>query len=103
MKFFAGPVFVIRPRLERDEPDGDGGTRTVVFDARSTTGFNIGVGPGFTIRLGRRFSMSLDFDVSFDGRIEGGVGIYGGKLSFGAFARKPKPKARQGGSAASSR
>ena len=84
IRAFAGPAVLIRPEIE--EPGA--GDVVTVFPTTARVRPNIGVGPGFTFTLSQRLMMSLDFEVSFDGRFNDAAGVYGAKLSLGRFMKK---------------
>jgi hypothetical protein len=82
IRVFAGPAIVIRPAFT-DAGAGSTPERDYPLTARVRP--NLGVGPGFTFAIAKRLMISLDFEVSSDGRFDQGAGVYGGKLSFGRF------------------
>ena len=82
IRAFAGPALLIRPAFTQP---GAGSTPDRDFPSSVRVRPNLGVGPGFTFSVAKRLMISLDFEVSSDGRFEEGAGVYGGKLSFGRF------------------
>jgi hypothetical protein len=80
LRIFAGPVVLLRPPREEIIA---GEIQSFPVSARVRP--NLGIGPGFTFALSRRLMLSLDFEVSFDGRLDDAAGVYGGKVSLGRF------------------
>jgi hypothetical protein len=82
IRIYAGPLLLMRPEVIGPIPD-QSGELVPSLPAERSIHANLGVGPSFSFRLWRHLTLTVDVDVSFDGRVSQGQGLYAGKLSLG--------------------
>ena len=91
LRLFTGAAILHRAPYDTEETTGGDVpvTQTVRVPVSNRAFANLGLGIGFAIQLGRRLVLDVDFDVSFDGRFDRALGVYGGRVSLGAFGGAP--------------